>query len=155
MANKPIFFDASGKRAARLTVIGWIAVVASVLLGAAFVASLLAVPKEAVLGLPGAKLTAIHTPELENKAVAPGLLKSAEQLAISARAKKLERQRERRLAKQQEARRAKASTLRPQQGRPLSTAFYPNWEPSAYDSLQVALPQLDWVMPTWINLQGP
>jgi cellulose synthase/poly-beta-1,6-N-acetylglucosamine synthase-like glycosyltransferase/peptidoglycan/xylan/chitin deacetylase (PgdA/CDA1 family) len=155
MANKPIFFDASGKRAARLTVIGWVAAVVSVLLGAAFVASLLAVPQEAAFGLPGAKLTAIHTPELENKAVAPGLLKSAEQLAISARAKKLERQRGRRLAKEQEARRAKASTLRPQQGRPLSTAFYPNWEPSAYDSLQVALPQLDWVMPTWISLQGP
>jgi cellulose synthase/poly-beta-1,6-N-acetylglucosamine synthase-like glycosyltransferase/peptidoglycan/xylan/chitin deacetylase (PgdA/CDA1 family) len=155
MANKPIFFDASGKRAARLTVIGWIAGGLSILLGAGFVASLLAVPNEAAFSLPGARLTAIHTPELENKAVAPGLLKSAEQLAVAARAKKLERQRGRRLAKEQERRRAKASTLLPQQGRPLSTAFYPNWEPSAYDSLKVALPQLDWVMPTWISLQGP
>ena len=155
MANKPIFFDASGKRAARINVIGWVAVVASIALGAAFVASLLAVPQEAAMNLPGSRLTAIHTPELENKALAPGLLKSAEQLAIDARAKKLERVRERTLAREQERRRAKASILLPQSGRPLSTAFYPNWEPSAFDSLKVALPQLDWVMPTWISLQGP
>ncbi|HEY5337297.1 MAG TPA: glycosyl hydrolase family 18 protein, partial [Rhizomicrobium sp.] len=155
MANKPVFFDASGKRAARITVIGWIAVVVSVLLGGAFVFSLLAVPHEAAWNLPGARLTAIHAPELEKKALAPGLLKSAEQLAVDARAKKLERQRERRLSKEQERRSAAASTLLPQQGRPLSTAFYPNWELSAFDSLRVALPKLDWVMPTWISLQGP
>jgi peptidoglycan-N-acetylglucosamine deacetylase len=155
MANKPIFFDASGKRAARITLIGWVAAIVSIVLGGGFVASLLAVPRDAAWNLPGSRLTAIHTPELENKAVAPGLLKSAEQLAIDARAKKLERQRERRLEREQERRRAAASTLLPQQGRPLSTAFYPNWEASAFDSLQVALPQLDWVMPTWISLQGP
>ena len=154
MANKPIFFDASGKRAARISLIGWVAAVASVLLGAAFVASLVAVPRAAILNLPG-RLTAIHAPELEKKAVAPGLLKSAEQLAETARLKKAERVRARWLAKEQERRRASASTLLPQSGRPLSTAFFPNWEPSAYDSLRVALPKLDWVMPTWVSFQGP
>jgi cellulose synthase/poly-beta-1,6-N-acetylglucosamine synthase-like glycosyltransferase/peptidoglycan/xylan/chitin deacetylase (PgdA/CDA1 family) len=154
MAKKPIFFDASGKRAARISLIGWIAVVASVVLGGAFVASLVAMPREAILNLPG-HITAIHTPELEKKAVAPGLLKSAEQLAEAARIKKAERQRARRLARQQERRKAAASTLLPQRGRPLSMAFFPNWEASAFDSLRVALPKLDWVMPTWISLQGP
>jgi poly-beta-1,6 N-acetyl-D-glucosamine synthase len=154
MAKKPIFFDASGKRAARISLIGWIAVVLSVVLGGAFVASLIAVPREAILNLPG-HITAIHAPELEKKAVAPGLLKSAEQLAEAARIRKAERQRARRLAKQKEHRKAAASTLLPQRGRPLSTAFFPNWEASAFDSLRVALPKLDWVMPTWISLQGP
>ena len=154
MAKKPIFFDASGKRAARISLIGWIALVASVILGGAFVASLIAVPSEAILNLPG-RITAIHVPELENKAVAPGLLKSAEQLAEAARIKKAERQRARRLAKAQQHHKAAASTLLPQRGRPLSTAFFPNWEASAFDSLRVALPKLDWVMPTWISLQGP
>ena len=41
MANKPIFFDASGKRAARLTFIGWVAAAISIFLGAGFVFSLL------------------------------------------------------------------------------------------------------------------
>ena len=45
--------------------------------------------------------------------------------------------------------------MQPQSGRSLATAFYPNWEPSALDSLRLALPKLDWVMPTWISLQGP
>ena len=154
MAKKPIFFDATGKRAARFTLIGWIAVVVSVVLGGAFVASLVAVPREAILNLPG-RLTAVHVPELENKAVAPGLLKSAEQLAEAARIRKAERQRARRLAREREHHKAPASTLRPQSGRPLSTAFFPNWEASAFDSLRVALPNLDWVMPTWVSLQGP
>ncbi|MGN6516861.1 MAG: polysaccharide deacetylase family protein [Rhizomicrobium sp.] len=154
MAKKPIFFDATGKRAARISLIGWIAVVASVVLGGAFVATLVAVPKEAILDLPG-RITAIHVPELENKAVAPGLLKSAEQLAEAARIRKAERQRARRLARAREHRKAAASTLLPQSGRPLSTAFFPNWEASAFDSLRVALPNLDWVMPTWVSLQGP
>ena len=154
MVKKPIFFDASGKRAARISLIGWIAVIVSVVLGGAFVASLIAVPREAILNLPG-HITAIHAPELEKKAVAPGLLKSAEQLAEAARIRKAQRQRARRLAKQQEHRKAAASTLLPQRGRPLSTAFFPNWEASAFDSLRVALPKLDWVMPTWISLQGP
>jgi cellulose synthase/poly-beta-1,6-N-acetylglucosamine synthase-like glycosyltransferase/peptidoglycan/xylan/chitin deacetylase (PgdA/CDA1 family) len=154
MAKKPVFFDASGKRAARISLIGWITLVASLLLGGAFVTSLIAVPREATIRLAG-RLTAIHAPELEKKAIAPGLLKSAEQLAEAARVRKAERQRARRLARVQEYRKAAASTLLPQRGRPLSTAFFPNWEASAYDSLRVALPKLDWVMPTWISLQGP
>lgn len=154
MAKKPVFFDASGKRAARISLIGWIAVIVSVVLGGAFVASLLAVPREAILQLPG-RITAIHQPELEKKAVAPGLLKSAEQLAEAARIRKAERQHARRLARAHERRKAAAATLLPQRGRPLSTAFFPNWEASAFDSLRVALPKLDWVMPTWISLQGP
>jgi len=155
MANKPIFFDASGKRAARFTVIGWIAATISVLLGAGFVYSLMGVPQAATANRPG-HLSALHAPELENKAVAPGLLKSAAQLATAARAeKRVELARQHRLEKLEEKRRARESKLTPQSGRPLSTAFFPNWEASAFDSLKVALPQLDWVMPTWVSLQGP
>ncbi|HWD49817.1 MAG TPA: glycosyltransferase [Rhizomicrobium sp.] len=155
MANKPIFFDASGKRAARFTVIGWIAATISVLLGAGFVYSLMGVPQAATANHPG-HLAALHAPELENKAVAPGLLKSAAQLATAARAeKRAQLARQHRLEKLAEKRRARQSKLTPQSGRPLSTAFFPNWEASAFDSLKVALPQLDWVMPTWVSLQGP
>jgi cellulose synthase/poly-beta-1,6-N-acetylglucosamine synthase-like glycosyltransferase/peptidoglycan/xylan/chitin deacetylase (PgdA/CDA1 family) len=155
MAKKPIFFDASGKRAARVSVIGWVAAAVSILLGAAFVLSLLAVPQVQAFNMRG-RLSAIHAPELEKKAVAPGLLKSAAQLAIAARAeKRAELARVHRLMKYQERRNALASKLAPQPGRPLSTAFFPNWEASAFDSLKLALPQLDWVMPTWVSLQGP
>ena len=55
MAKKPVFFDASGKRAARISLIGWIAVIVSVVLGGAFVASLLAVPLAYVAAVIGGR----------------------------------------------------------------------------------------------------
>ena len=36
MANKPVFFDASGRRAAGASIVGWIAVLVSLPLGAIF-----------------------------------------------------------------------------------------------------------------------
>ena len=155
MANKPIFFDATGRRAARMTVIAWLGAVASALLAAGFVASLIAVAQIASVRLPG-HMTAIHTPDLEKKAIAPGLLSSAERLAQAAR-DRLELRNKKRLAWEARDRHTHnfAAELLPQKGRALAVAFYPNWEPSAYDSLQAALPRLDWVVPTWLALQGP
>ncbi len=158
MANKPIFFDASGRRAARVSLIGWIAAVIAVLVGTAFAASLIIVPHVDGLTLPG-RLTAIHIPELERNALAPGLLRSAAHLAIEARAKREDIAREHRLRTARgEQTHVLSAMLRPQAGRPLSIGFYPSWrdaQDSAYDALKLALPQLDWVVPTWLNLAGP
>jgi peptidoglycan-N-acetylglucosamine deacetylase len=155
MANKPIFFDATGRRALGVSLIAWAAVAISAILAAGFVASLIAVAQIANVRLPG-HMTAIHIPDLEKKAIAPGLLSSAARLAQAAR------DRRELHAKQRIARQARdkhslnfANELLPQKGRSLAIAFYPNWEPSAYDSLQSALPKLDWVIPTWLALQGP
>ncbi len=155
MANKPIFFDATGRRAARVTIIAWAAAIASALLAAGFVASLIAVAQIANVRLPG-HMTAIHTPDLEKKAIAPGLLNSAERLAQAARDRR-ELHARQRLALEARDRHTRnfAAELLPQKGRSLAIAFYPNWEPTAYDSLQSALPKLDWVIPTWLALQGP
>jgi cellulose synthase/poly-beta-1,6-N-acetylglucosamine synthase-like glycosyltransferase/peptidoglycan/xylan/chitin deacetylase (PgdA/CDA1 family)/spore germination protein YaaH len=159
MANKPIFFDESGRRAARVSFIGWLAAVIAVLIGTAFVASLVVVPHVEGLTLPG-RLTAVHIPDLERNALAPGLLRSAAHLAIEARAKREEIARLHRLRAAHNAVSPLVSEiLRPQQGRPLSIAFYPSWRDaahnSAYDALKYALPRIDWVVPTWLNLQGP
>ena len=40
MANKPVFFDATGRRAARISTLGWTAAMVSTVLGIGFVASL-------------------------------------------------------------------------------------------------------------------
>ena len=152
MADKPIFFDATGRRASVVSAIGWGAAVISTVLGVFFVVSLFMTPHVANLNLPG-RLTAIHAPELEKSAQAPGLLRSAERLAAAVRAKRAE------LAKQWRLRkghgRVLAEALRPPSHRPLSIAFYPSWESASYADLKHALPKLDWVMPTWMNLQGP
>jgi poly-beta-1,6 N-acetyl-D-glucosamine synthase len=155
MANKPVFFDATGRRAVGVTIIAWVGAIASALLAAGFVASLIAVAQIANVRLPG-HMTAIHAPDLEKKAIAPGLLSAAERLAQAARDRHDVRKRER-LAWEARDRltRGFGTELLPQKGRSLAIAFYPDWEPAAYDSLQAALPRLDWVIPTWLALQGP
>jgi cellulose synthase/poly-beta-1,6-N-acetylglucosamine synthase-like glycosyltransferase/peptidoglycan/xylan/chitin deacetylase (PgdA/CDA1 family) len=161
MAEKPVFFDASGRRAASVTVVGWTAAIVSGLLAAAFLASLILIDtKVPGLIMPG-RLTAIHIPELEKKAQDPELLKLAARLAVEARQRREEIARAHRLrAERGGVQRALAAILKPQQGRPLSIGFYPNWgnrdqRQAALDALKHALPHLDWVVPTWLNLQGP
>ncbi|HEX3810882.1 MAG TPA: glycosyltransferase [Rhizomicrobium sp.] len=154
MANRPIFFDASGRRATGVTIAGWVAAAVSLILAAAFVVSLVNAAQLASVKLPGT-LVAIHTPELEKKALAPGLLKLAENLASESRARRRELGREEQRLLRHSHGHAHALSPSVHPGRPLSIAFYPNWEPSAFDSLQSALPGLDWVIPTWLSLQGP
>jgi cellulose synthase/poly-beta-1,6-N-acetylglucosamine synthase-like glycosyltransferase/peptidoglycan/xylan/chitin deacetylase (PgdA/CDA1 family) len=155
MAEKPVFFDASGRRAVGASVVGWTAAVVSLIFGGVFAASLAVAPQVTQLRLPG-RLTAISTQNLEKKALAPGLLRSAARLAADAQNRRRERAR---LRLEREQRnlptRVLSAMLRPQAGRPLSIAFYPNWEASAPLSLKFALPKIDWLMPTWLALQGP
>ena len=39
--------------------------------------------------------------------------------------------------------------------RPLTIGFYVTWDDSSYASLEKALPKLDWVVPSWLELTGP
>src|SRR5690348_12191180 len=90
MANKPIFFDASGRRAAGVSIAGWIAAALSLLLGAAFIASLVIADTNVQgLILPG-RLTAVRIRELEKKALEPQFLRQAQRLAIEARLRREE-----------------------------------------------------------------
>ena len=154
MANKPIFFDATGRRAARVSIVGWVAAVVSTILGAVFVATLFASPQMAQLRLPG-QLTAINFTNLLPKARDPQLLRSAAKLASEAVARRAERAR---LWRQRSARQFPASALKRRSGRPLTIAFYPNWgqnRDQIFTDLKHALPTLDWVAPTWLNLTEP
>jgi cellulose synthase/poly-beta-1,6-N-acetylglucosamine synthase-like glycosyltransferase/peptidoglycan/xylan/chitin deacetylase (PgdA/CDA1 family) len=151
MANKPVFLDASGRRALFFTVLGWGAAIVSTVLGIAFIASLFVAPSVGHLKSPG-EIFAIASQELAKEARKPGLLRSAAQLAEQAVENREELRREKRI---QKLLRRNVNARRAHPGRPLSIAFYPNWEASAYDSLKVALPHLDWVVPTWLSLHGP
>ena len=152
MSKKPIFFDATGRRAVRLSILGWTAAVLSTVLGIAFVASLAVAPQVQLVGFND-RPTAIHLPELEKKAEAPGLLKAATRLAIAARAQRMEAKRLRRL-KIAHAPRVLPTALRPQPGRSLSIGFYETFEEATYPAFKRALPHLDWVIPNWLGLHG-
>ncbi|HUO94441.1 MAG TPA: glycosyltransferase [Rhizomicrobium sp.] len=142
MANKPIFFDATGRRAARVSFAGWMLAVASTLLGGIFVMTLFAAPQMAKLPMPG-RLTPINVSDLEPKAKDPALLRSFARLAAKAQAQ----------ARSWKLRSARhyARAARPL-GRPLAVAFYTNWNgrEDGFPALQRALPKLDWVSPVWL-----
>ncbi len=152
MANKPIFFDASGRRAGRVSLIGWIAAVIGTIVTASVIASIVSIAASPLL--PFGHLTAVNRPELERRAQDPGLLKSAEKLALEARARREELAFERKRRTERGLHELPAQLL-PQPGRSLSIGFYqPNWS-SPLAALKGTLAHLDWVLPTWLPLQGP
>jgi cellulose synthase/poly-beta-1,6-N-acetylglucosamine synthase-like glycosyltransferase/peptidoglycan/xylan/chitin deacetylase (PgdA/CDA1 family) len=155
MSNRPVFFDATGRRAARISTLGWAAAIVSTILGIVFVASLLITPPVPNVDLPG-RPVAINPPGLVRQAVAPGLLKSAARLAAQARIRRLEVQRLRRFRNNMPPQ--VPAVLKPQPGRALAIGFYVNWGASAdasFSSLKRALPRLDWVVPSWLTVSGP
>ncbi|MDE2499989.1 MAG: glycosyltransferase [Alphaproteobacteria bacterium] len=152
MSEKPIFFDATGRRAARLTTLGWAGAILSTVLGVAFVASILATQRVPSPQLP-VRMTADN--QLVPKAVDPALLKSAARLAAEARTRaKLIRSWRYKNAHGTPTR-ALAAALRPLPNRPLALGFYVNWDDTSYPALKRALPKLDWVLPSWLSVEGP
>ncbi|MDE2630740.1 MAG: glycosyltransferase [Alphaproteobacteria bacterium] len=151
MSNKPIFFDETGRRAAHLSILGWAGAILSTILGIAFVASILITQHVESPQLPY-KVTANN--QLERKAMDPALLKSAARLGAEARARE-------NLARSWRTKNAHAApgrplsaALRPLPHRPLAIGFYVNWDDASYPDLRRALPNLDWVVPSWLSLDG-
>src|SRR5580698_8728765 len=121
-ANKPIFFDATGRRAARVSFAGWVLAVVSTILGGVFIATLFAAPQMAQLHL-GGQLTPVNVTALEPRAKDPALLKSFAKLAAKARQQRADQAR---LGRQRSPRHY-TGTGKKALGRPLAIAFYTNW----------------------------
>ena len=159
MANHPIFFDASGRRAFRIKVIAWVVGLTAVVIMTGFLASLLLSPPVTGLDLPGrAAAPPALAKNLERRAQKPGLLLRAERLAAQARKRRLDD-----IAKLHPAQgtlpsRVLPAILKPQNGRPLAIGFYTNWagkDDPSWPSLKRSLKNLDWVVPLWLTLDGP
>ncbi|HEY0265111.1 MAG TPA: glycosyltransferase [Rhizomicrobium sp.] len=159
MANKPIFFDASGRRAARIKVVAWVVGIAALVILTGFGASLALSPPVAGLDLPGGRAVAATTPNLVKRAEKPGLLARAERLAAAARKRRLAEIAGLRRAQGALPNRVLPAILKPQQNRALAIGFYVNWTgdsgEASFSSLKRQLPHLDWVMPTWLTMDGP
>lgn len=152
MANKPIFFDATGRRAVRLAYFGWGVAILGAVIGVGFVTNLLLTPPRRDMS-PPERAVAL---KIEAQAEKPSLVASAERLAAAARRRRLD------YAHRHQAQiasvRVLPSILKPQKGRPLAVGVYVNWAGSqgtSFASLKRTLPRLDWVVPTWITLDGP
>jgi cellulose synthase/poly-beta-1,6-N-acetylglucosamine synthase-like glycosyltransferase/peptidoglycan/xylan/chitin deacetylase (PgdA/CDA1 family)/spore germination protein YaaH len=155
MIDKPVFFDASGRRASRVSVFGRVAAVLTTAIGIIFVASLIVEPHVAQPSLPG-HLSAINPVELVRRAFDPAMMNAAAKLAQEART---ERAKLVRAWRAQRALVAKAhsspAALRPFPNRPLTVGFYLSTDELSYPDLKREVSKLDWFVPAWMNLQGP
>ncbi len=152
MARKPIFFDDSGQRAQRMTILGWVGAILSTALGIAVIVSIWATNSGISPDLP---IHMIADNALVEKAVKPGLLKSASKLASEARVRH-------RLAERWRKMEAKsptqiASHLRPPPGESLAIGFYINTTDEERNALALedSLPNLDWLVPGWMYVADP
>jgi cellulose synthase/poly-beta-1,6-N-acetylglucosamine synthase-like glycosyltransferase/peptidoglycan/xylan/chitin deacetylase (PgdA/CDA1 family)/spore germination protein YaaH len=153
MTDKQVFFDASGRRSARMSLAGRMAAILALLVGAVFVASLLIEPQTTSLNLPG-RLSAVRNAELERRAVDPGLLKAAARLAAEVRAERAA------LARDWKQKSSSWSVLphgplRPRPDRPLTIAFYLSTDDLSYPDLKRQAAKLNWFVPAWLNLSEP
>jgi cellulose synthase/poly-beta-1,6-N-acetylglucosamine synthase-like glycosyltransferase/peptidoglycan/xylan/chitin deacetylase (PgdA/CDA1 family) len=154
MVQQPVFFDASGRRAVRIRIIAWVVGLAALMILTGFAASLIWSPPLSGLDLPGrARATA-----LVSDARKPGLLARAERLAAAARKRRLDQIAARPRLPSAQAARVLPAILKPQKDRSLAIGFYTNWagkDDASWPSLKRSLKHLDWVVPSWLALDGP
>jgi cellulose synthase/poly-beta-1,6-N-acetylglucosamine synthase-like glycosyltransferase/peptidoglycan/xylan/chitin deacetylase (PgdA/CDA1 family)/spore germination protein YaaH len=162
MIIKPVFFDPTGRRLRLVRALAWVVGTFSALVMVAFAAILVIVHPPV-----NDRLLSAHSPircawaptcstthAIDVTAGAdPELLKAANKLAAELRDK------ERALrARSPQAgiaeRRPIPAALEGQKGRALSIGFYANWDDNSYPALKRALPKLDWIVPSWLSLEG-
>lgn len=133
MGNKPVFFDPSGRRQRQFSLAGISIAIISTITVALFVATLVIIPAtpDLVLG----RYSHLRPYTDKNPAVA---------------------HRTERLLRAGRSGTPLGSLVDNSQAtrKPLAIGFYVNWDDSSYASLKRALPQLDWVVPSWLSLQG-
>ncbi|MDB5561213.1 MAG: glycosyltransferase [Hyphomicrobiales bacterium] len=123
-----------------------IVAVIAVLAGIGFATSLvISHPPSALQSGPIAAFFSLRQP---HTIASPVLMKSAEALAADLR------NRERRSARPHPQPQVHRSMSAPD-GRALSIGFYVNWDDNSVPALKRALPYLDWVIPSWLTLDGP
>jgi len=155
MTEKPIFFDASGRRASRISVFGRGLGLLAALVVVAFVTSLVIEPHASSPKLPG-HLSAINPAELVRRAFDPAMMNAAAKLAQEARAERAKLVRSWRAQRAKLAAKALASpaALHPSPNRPLTIGFYLSTDELGYPDLKREASKLDWFVPAWMNLQG-
>jgi poly-beta-1,6 N-acetyl-D-glucosamine synthase len=154
MQKKPVFFDPTGRRAWRVIGLAWAAILFLLAVGIGFCFSIATVPPPST-GLLSFLQTHVHRID-SGKLAAPDLAKTADLLAVEARARaKAARTARADRFKQTVAPKSLLAETNANPDKPLSIGFYANWDDNSLPSLKRALPQLDSVVPTWIQLTGP
>jgi peptidoglycan-N-acetylglucosamine deacetylase len=147
MRSKPVFFDPTGKRAVRLSWTVRIAAAAVVIVGVVFVVMLLGNNAPLSTNLEGSAET-LFRPPVPATVTRHSLQKSTHRVAVELRGK------ERDLARMAYLKGHSSDASGPVSGRSLAIGFYANWDQTSFSALKKDLPHLDWVIPTWLSVQG-
>jgi cellulose synthase/poly-beta-1,6-N-acetylglucosamine synthase-like glycosyltransferase/peptidoglycan/xylan/chitin deacetylase (PgdA/CDA1 family) len=154
VTHHPVFFDPTKRRSVILGRFGWMVSVVSTIVLLLFVTSLLFLPSVSVLPLgPPHRRSALT--DATDIAQRRELLPAARRLGDAARSRTtlpkwaVKQTMPKVTAKQLMAARGQAES------RPLTIGFYVTWDDSSFASLETALPKLDWVVPSWLELTGP
>ena len=163
MIIKPVFFDPTGRRSRLVRALAWVVGAFSALVVVAFAAILVIVHRpvnDSLLSAHGSircawapNCSTTHAVNVTAGAD-PVLLKAANKLAAELR----DKERDLRARSPQAGiaeRRPVPAALESPKGRPLSIGFYANWDDNSYPALKRALPHLDWIVPSWLSLEGP
>jgi peptidoglycan-N-acetylglucosamine deacetylase len=154
MTQKAVFFDPSGRRARRLRRLQWIFGSLFSVLAVAFAGYLLVISPLTTGDLTGPAAALFHLP-LTGASFDKVDPRSAKRVAAGLRARQRELAHDALIKHAHEARRPVPAWLSGSPDRALSLGFYANWDDNSLPALKRALPQLDWVLPVWLNLQGP
>jgi len=161
MSRKPIFFDPTGRRSRLFLRLAWGIGTVTGLVIALFVATLVTVHSTAIVQKPDSQrslrcawspnCTPIHA----LTAAAPA---DPEKLVAAAKLAAQLREQERALHRPPQARvvdrRSVPAALLSPKDRPLTIGFYVDWDDNSYPALKRALPDLDWLVPSWLSLEG-
>jgi cellulose synthase/poly-beta-1,6-N-acetylglucosamine synthase-like glycosyltransferase/peptidoglycan/xylan/chitin deacetylase (PgdA/CDA1 family) len=165
MTGKPIFFDPTGRRSRVLARLAWAFGTIGALVTVLFIATLMVVDRPGVERpdptAPHPSIRCAWEPTCSaahalniTTAADPELLKAAANLAADLR-KEERALRTRHPQAEVVDRRPVPASLASPGGRSLSIGFYANWDDNSYPALKRALPDLDWIIPGWLSLEGP
>ncbi len=155
MSQDPIFFDPSGRRGRRMRRVQRVIGLSLTLIMVAFVSYILVISTPGTSDLSGKAAALFHLP-LGNASFDKVAPKTTKRVAAELRARERELARDARASRPHETRTKPAPAwLSEVPGRALSMGFYANWDDNSLPALKRALPHLDWVIPAWLNLQGP
>jgi cellulose synthase/poly-beta-1,6-N-acetylglucosamine synthase-like glycosyltransferase/peptidoglycan/xylan/chitin deacetylase (PgdA/CDA1 family)/spore germination protein YaaH len=151
MTKHPIFFDPKNRRAGHVSRAAWALAVVSSIAGIVFLSSLFIFRSfpETLQTSPSQRYALLN-----DVAKAPHLLPSVRNLARKAQATKKIYPHS---LPPSALSMAKAKGLKPsgeRREKPLTIGFYANWDDGSFSSLRNNLQNLDWVVPSWLYLQG-
>lgn len=151
MIQHPVFYDPKNRRAAHVSRVAWAIAVMSTVAGIVFLSSLFIFRSfpETLQPSPVQRY-----PLLNDVAKIQHLLPSVRNLARKAQSEKRKFNRSTHPLAMAIARAKGGRATVERREKPLTIGFFANWDDGSFASLRKNMQNLDWVIPSWLYLQG-